>query len=194
MIDLSEVFWDNRYCSQNIGWDLGEISTPLKKYFDQLTDRDLKILIPGGGNSYEAEYLHKLGFTNVYVVDLSKTALNNIQKRIPTFPKDHLIHKNFFDLDLTFDLVIEQTFFCALNPNLRPKYAKKMAEVIKQGGKLVGVMFKVPLNSDHPPFGGNKIEYLNYFKPYFSIELMDDCYNSVESRSEKELFVKLVKK
>lgn len=32
---------------------------PLKVYFDQLTNKDLKILIPGGGNSHEAEYLLK---------------------------------------------------------------------------------------------------------------------------------------
>jgi len=194
MIDLSEQFWDTRYCNQNIGWDLGEISTPLKEYFNQLTNKNLKILIPGGGNSYEAEYLHNNGFTNVFVVDLSKTALNNIQKRVPTFPKNHLIHQNFFDLDLTFDLVIEQTFFCALNPNLRPKYVQKMSRIIKKNGKLVGLLFNDPLNDDHPPFGGNKEEYLEYFKSYFSIEIMEKSYNSVESRKERELFVKLVKK
>ena len=65
---LNEAFWDNKYKSGKTGWDIGSISTPLKKYFDQLTNKELKILIPGGGNSYEAEYLHKLGFKNVYVV------------------------------------------------------------------------------------------------------------------------------
>lgn len=194
MIDLSEKFWDSRYCNDNTGWDLGEISTPLKTYFDQLTDKNIKILIPGGGNSYEAEYLHKKGFTNVFVVDLSKIALNNIQNRVPTFPKNHLIHQNFFDLNSTFDLVVEQTFFCALNPNLRSKYAKKMSEIIKKDGKLVGLLFNDPLNDDRPPFGGNKEEYLAYFKPYFSIEIMENSHNSVESRKGRELFIKLIKK
>ena len=115
---LDEKFWNSRYQDQNTGWDLGIISTPLKEYFDQLNNKNLKILIPGGGNSYEAEYLHNKGFTNVYVVDLSKTALENLQKRIPSFPKEHLIHANFFELEETFDLIIEQTFFCALNPEL----------------------------------------------------------------------------
>ncbi len=65
---LDEKFWDSRYQSENTGWDIGQISTPLKAYFDQLDNKKLKILIPGGGNSYEAEYLFEKGFKNVYVV------------------------------------------------------------------------------------------------------------------------------
>ncbi len=193
-MDLTETFWDNRYKTKVTGWDLGKISTPLKTYFNQLTDKNLKILIPGGGNSYEAEYLNKKGFKNVYVVDLSKTALKNVKKRVPSFPESHLVHNDFFKLSMVFDLIIEQTFFCALHPSLRSDYAKKMAELLTKNGKLVGLFFNVPLYQDHPPFGGNKNEYLGYFKPYFNIEIMDKCYNSNKSREGEELFVKLIKK
>ncbi|MCF6307909.1 MAG: TPMT family class I SAM-dependent methyltransferase [Flavobacteriaceae bacterium] len=191
---LDEFFWDSRYQNQNTGWDLGKISTPLKEYFDQPNNKNLKILIPGGGNSYEAEYLHNKGFTNVYVVDLSKTALENLQKRIPSFPKEHLIHANFFELEETFDLIIEQTFFCALNPELRPQYAIKMNALLQAKGKLVGLFFNVPLFINHPPFGGNKEEYISYFKPYFNLEIIEPCYNSVSERANQELFIKLIKK
>lgn len=193
-MDLSETFWDNRYKTKVTGWDLGKISTPLKTYFDQLTDKNIKILIPGGGNSYEAEYLHNNGFKNVYVVDLSKTALKNVKKRVPNFPELHLIHNDFFKLSMTFNLIIEQTFFCALHPSLRSDYAKKMAELLTENGKLVGLLFNVPLYQDHPPFGGNKKEYLGYFKPYFNTETMDKCYNSNKSRKNDELFIKFIKK
>ncbi len=193
-MNLSEEFWDNRYKESDIGWDLGVISTPIKTYIDQLTNKNLRILIPGGGNSYEAEYLHHKGFKNVFVVDMSKTALENIKKRATTFPLKNLIHSNFFDLEATFDLVLEQTFFCAINPSIRTKYAQKMNDALSTNGKIVGLLFKVPLNEDHPPFGGSKEEYIKYFAPFFNIESMDDCYNSVESRAERELFIKLVKK
>lgn len=69
-----------------------------------------------------------------------------------------------------------------------------MSEIISEKGKLVGVLFGVPLNTEHPPFGGGKSEYLNYFKPFFSVELMEDCYNSEISRKGKELFIKLIKR
>ena len=110
-MDLSGDAWDNRYLNNDIGWDLGEISTPLKVYIDQLENKEVKILIPGGGNSYEAAYLFANGFKNVFVVDVSKTAIENIQKRIPSFPASQLIQGNFFDLEGGFDLIIEQTFF-----------------------------------------------------------------------------------
>ena len=105
-IDLSEKAWDNRYLQNDIGWDLGEISPPLKAYFDQLESKNLKILIPGGGNSHEAEYLFNNGFKNVFVVDLSKTALDNIKKRVPNFPLSQLINNDFFKINDAFDLII----------------------------------------------------------------------------------------
>jgi SAM-dependent methyltransferase len=192
-MNLSEMFWDNRYQSNDIGWDLGEISTPIKKYLDQLEDKGLKILIPGGGNSYEAEYLHYLGFKNVYVLDISKMALTNIKKRVPSFPSSNLLHGNFFDLKMNFDLVVEQTFFCAINPNLRSEYVLKMDNILNENGKIVGLLFNVPLYNDHPPFGGNKEEYIQYFNPYFHIDIMEASYNSMDSRKGKELFIKLCK-
>ena len=193
MINLSESFWENKYKKNKIGWDLGEVSPPLKTYFDQLTNKDLKILIPGGGNSYEAEYLFNRGFNNTYVVDISKTALYNIKNRVPEFPSSQLIHANFFDLNDTFDLIIEQTFFCAINPNLRANYAVKMKDLLNEKGKLVGVLFDAKLNKDHPPFGGNIKEYTTYFEPYFRMDVFTKCYNSFHNRQEMELFIKLVK-
>ena len=166
MTEIDESFWDNRYKSKNTGWDIGEISTPLKSYFNQLTDKSLKILIPGGGNSYEAEYLFKQGFKNVFVIDISLTALSNLHKRIPDFPKNQLIHSNFFELNDTFDLIIEQTFFCAIPPELRSNYALKTSELLNPKGKLVGLLFCIPLFIDKPPFGGTKKEYIRYFSPY----------------------------
>lgn len=193
-MDLSADFWDNRYQTNDIGWDLGTISPPLKAYFDQLTNLDLKILIPGGGNSYEAEYLFNKGFKNVYVVDLSQTALDNLIARVTDFPSSNLILNNFFDLNMTFDLIIEQTFFCAINPSLRADYAKKASDILNVNGKVAGLLFDATLNTTHPPFGGSKKEYLGYFKPYFDIKIMDASYNSIKPRAGKELFFVIQKK
>ena len=57
MIKPDRSYWENRYVDATAVWDIGYVSPPLKEYFDQLTDKQLKILIPGGGNGYEAEYL-----------------------------------------------------------------------------------------------------------------------------------------
>tara|TARA_B110000444_G_C18666698_1_gene513289 strand:+ start:256 stop:837 length:582 start_codon:yes stop_codon:yes gene_type:complete len=193
-MDLNKNFWDLRYQNNEIGWDIGYISTPLKKYIDQLTNKNIKILIPGGGNSYEAEYLHNLDFKNVFVLDISPTALTNLKNRVPDFPKNHLINIDFFKLNNSFDLILEQTFFCALTPKLRDNYVLKMNQLLRPNGKLVGLLFNIPLNKDRPPFGGTKKEYLSYFKTYFKIEIMELSYNSISERTNNELFIKLIKK
>lgn len=193
MIDLNKEFWTSKYESANIGWDTGSITTPLKTYFDQLTDRSLKILIPGCGNGYEAEYLHQNGF-DVTVVDLSDFPLKNLKKRCPGFEDESLIQADFFKFEGSFDLIIEQTFFSALNPNLRNAYAEKMHSLLNQEGKLVGLLFNIDLFKDHPPFGGNKEVYEPIFKPYFDFRVFDQAYNSIEPRKDNELFINLVKK
>lgn len=190
-MDLDKEFWENKYRDDKAGWDIGSVSTPIKEYIDQLENKDLKILIPGAGNSYEGEYLHQQGFTNVWLCDLAPSSFKNFKNRVPEFPEDHLLAGDFFELSGAFDLILEQTFFCALDPALRPKHAKKMHELLEQGGRLVGLLFDAPLNEDHPPFGGNKKEYLGYFEPLFQIYKMDSCYNSIESRAGRELFINL---
>lgn len=189
-----ETFWNHKYIAGETGWDIGHISTPIKEYIDQLSDRNLKILIPGGGNSYEAEYLFKKGFTNVYVVDISSIPLKNLIKRVPSFPKEKLLHADFFELQDSFDLILEQTFFCALDPSFRKDYVSKMHELLQPEGKLVGLLFNIPLNNDKPPFGGNKKEYISLFEEKFKIEIMETAYNSISQREENELFFKLRKK
>ncbi|GGW80726.1 class I SAM-dependent methyltransferase [Salegentibacter mishustinae] len=191
---FSNEFWSLRYEQNQTGWDIGEISRPLKAYIDQLEDKDLKILIPGAGNAYEAEYLFKQGFKNVYVADISKKPLQNLIARVPTFPKNQLLNINFFEIEDKFDLILEQTFFCALPIDSRKDYAQKTAELLKQNALLSGLLFSFPLTEDGPPFGGSKEEYLTYFSPYFEIEILETSYNSIKPRQGNELFFKFRKK
>ncbi len=181
--------WEKRYQEGNTGWDLGEVSTPLKDYFDQLENKELRILIPGAGNAYEAAYLHEKGFNNVFVLDLAPSPLKQFQEKYPDFPSDNLIQANFFDHKEKYDLIVEQTFFCAIDPKHRQEYAKKSHSLLKEKGKLIGLLWSVELNTDKPPFGGNKEEYLGYFQPYFEFKTFENAYNSIRPRADRELFL-----
>ena len=193
-MELTQEFWEKRYQNNDIGWDVGEITTPLKAYFDQLEDKSLSILIPGAGNSYEAEYLHKLGFTNVVVIDIAPSAILKFKERVSDFPKPHIINMNFFDLNGRFDLIIEQTFFCAIDKKFRSSYANQAHKLLNPKGKVVGLMFDAPLNEGHPPFGGSVKEYKTCFNALFDIKVMEPSHNSIEPRAGREVFVKMVKK
>lgn len=192
-----EQYWTKRYQEERTGWDIGYPSTPLKEYIDQLEDKSISILLPGAGNAYEAEYLWKQGFRNVFVMDISEIPLQAFQERNPHFPKSQLLQVDFFQHTKQYDLILEQTFFCSFLPTdeNRSAYAKKMASLLKPKGKLVGLWFDFPLTDDMEkrPFGGNKNLYLSYLSPYFKTITFESCYNSIEPRSGNELFGIFVK-
>jgi thiopurine S-methyltransferase len=185
-------FWTKRYKDDLTGWDIGAVSSPLKAYFDQLTNKTQRILIPGAGNAHEAAYLFKQGFTNVSILDISPIPLNKFKNKNPDFAEEHLIEKDFFKHKGTYDLIIEQTFFCSFVPQRinRVKYATKMASLLAPKGKLVGVWFDFPLTEDFEkrPFGGSLKEYKNYLSPLFNILTFEKSYNSISQREGKELF------
>lgn len=192
---LNAAYWSNLYQSNDSPWDIGYASTPLKEYFDQLNNKSISVLIPGAGNAYEAEYLVDAGFRNIYVCDYAQEPLKNFYARCPAIKKGNLLHKDFFKLKgLTFDLIIEQTFFCALERNLRPAYFEKMLELLKPGGKLVGVLFNHEFEKNTPPFGGSREEYLGYVGDGFTVKVFDNCHNSIKPREGRELFFILQKK
>ena len=192
MQNLSSQYWNERYKTSNIGWDLGEISPPIKAYIDQLTDKSVQILIPGCGNGYEAEYLCQLGFTNVHVLDFASEPLLDLKKRVPTFPENSLHQDDFFAHEGQYNIIIEQTLFCAIDPSLRTEYVQTIKRLLASNGKLVGVLFNRDFEGG-PPFGGNKTEYEQLFSKEFLSVKMEECYNSVAPRQGSELFVKIVK-
>ncbi|WPP50257.1 class I SAM-dependent methyltransferase [Catalinimonas niigatensis] len=190
MIDeLDENYWSQKYQNQHTEWDMGHVSPPIQFYIEQITNKNLTILIPGSGNAYEASFLYKKGFENTFILDISSEPLHKFKNNNPEFPENQVLHQDFFLFEGLFDLILEQTFFCALHPNLRPQYVEKMLSLLRSGGKLVGVLFDDPLFHDHPPFGGNKEEYLAYFQPFFKIITFERCYNSIAARQNRELFM-----
>ena len=193
-MQLDSKYWNSRYMNDDFGWDAGSITTPLKTYFDQLKNKSLKIMIPGAGNAYEAEYLFNKGFKNVFVVDFAEEPLKNIKARCKDFPSSQLKQDDFFNHNGQYDLIIEQTFFCAIDPKLRANYAKHMHALLSQKGKLVGVLFNTEFEKEGPPFGGNKEEYIKYFSPYFDFHTYELSYNSIKPREGRELFINFIKK
>jgi len=192
-VELNSDFWSKRYRDKETGWDIGHVSTPLKEYFDTLQDKNISILIPGAGNSYEGEYLLQKGFTNVTILDYAPEAIENFKKRVSEHAMAKLICGDFFAHIGQYDLIVEQTFFCALNPTLRTAYTNKMYELLKPKGKLIGLLFTDVPSPDGPPFGGSKEEYVKLFSRKFLIEKMEPCKNSIKPREGRELFFVLTK-
>jgi methyl halide transferase len=193
-LPLDENFWNDQYNANTTGWDLGEVSPPLKAYIDQLTNKNLRILIPGCGNTYEAGYLLQQGFTDITVIDIAPALVAQLKEKFASNPNIKIILGNFFEHAGVYDLVLEQTFFCAIDPLLRKDYVVKIYELLAPNGKLVGVLFDREFEQKGPPFGGRQSEYRLLFEKDFSVLTIETCYNSFTKRRGTELFINLQKK
>jgi methyl halide transferase len=196
MQNLNKDYWNNRYINNEIGWDAGRATTPLKTFIETFENRNAKILIPGCGNAHEIECLLAHNFTNITVIDISEMAVNSIKNRFNEAienKKLNVIYGDFFEHNGLYELILEQTFFCAIHPSLREKYTIKMSEILAPNGIIAGVLFNCVFDKDGPPFGGSADEYQTLFGKYFSIKKMELCYNSIPPRSGNELFFMLFK-
>ncbi|MDG2344377.1 MAG: SAM-dependent methyltransferase [Flavobacteriales bacterium] len=192
----SNTYWDNRYNNNDIGWDIGKVSNPIKYWLDSQIDRSKKILIPGAGSGFEAGYAYAAGFKNVYYLDFSTVAAKKFKTQFPDFPPNQILANDYFNLSNFndfFDVIIEQTFFCAISPNKRVLYINKAYELLEKNGKIVGLLFNVNFNEESPPFGGSKEDYELLFKTKFNILKLEACYNSVSPRLNNELWISLQK-
>lgn len=190
---LNQEYWDTQYKVNATGWDLGNVSPPIKLYIDTLEDKNKSILIPGCGNSYEAEYLLSQDFKNVTVIDIAPTLVENLSLKFENNPNITIILGDFFEHEGKYDLIIEQTFFCALPPTMRQQYVLKMHQLLSKNGKIAGLLFNKPFEGG-PPFGGSQAEYEQLFADKFNFLKMELCKSSIVKRAESELFIEFQKR
>jgi len=187
----SSQYWDNKYVSGQTGWDIGYASPPLIEYFNQIKDKNIRILIPGAGNAWEVEYLYNKGFKNVFLLDFAESNINNFKKRCPDFPDEQILHMDFFDHKEKYNLIVEQTFFSSFHPRDRQKFVDHLQFILLPQGKYMGLLFNHGFDFQGPPFGGTTRTYFNLFKKRFNIIHFDTANNSIKPRKERELFILL---
>lgn len=187
-------YWNGLYNKNETGWDIGYPSPAITAYIDQLDHNQYAILIPGCGNSYEAEYLLQKGFTNITLIDVAPLLTQALEEKFRHYINKEvkIITGDFFEHEGQYDLILEQTFLSALHPSIRNKYVQQMHDLLKPGGTLAGVLFNKHFD-EGPPYGGNEQEYRQLFGGLFNIMELAPCYNSIERRAGAEVFINLKK-
>lgn len=185
---MNKAFWEKKYLSDEAKWKIGTISTPLKDYIDQLTNKEIRILVPGMGHGYEVMYLHQQGFTNITGLDFTDIAAKEVHATDSGFPFDKIVLEDFFEHEGEYDLILEQTFFCSLPIHLRERYVEKMEKLLAPNGKLVGLLFNCEFEGNQPPFGGTREEYKTTFESKLRFNILEIAHNSIKPRLNRELF------
>lgn len=184
---FDQQYWDNLWKQQQTGWDLGAVSPSIQYFIDGYPHKDAAILIPGCGAAYEAEYLAQQGFTNITLLDISPTAAALLQQKFANFPAVRVLQGDFFAHTDTYDLIIEQTFFCALPPMMRQRYVWQMHRLLNKNGLLAGLWFDRDFENS-PPFGGSRTEYEALFQGAFIPQKWNVSEHSVKARATFELW------
>lgn len=165
---------------------MGMASPPLVTFTATWPHKEARVLIPGCGNAHEARVLLQQEFQHITLLDIAPDLTQQLQQQLTGTPIQ-VLNADFFEHSETYDLILEQTFFCALDPLLRPAYVQQMHKLLVPGGLLVGVLFNRSFEGG-PPFGGSQSEYEGLFGNYFRIKKMELCTNSIPPRMGSELF------
>jgi len=190
--DLSPAAWNDRYQNGNTPWDL---SGPTPEFVRLLEEERLppkgRVLVPGGGRGHDAILFARRG----YEVDLVDFAPEAVEAALVAAAKEKAVVyaycRDFFDLasvgyhQAGYDMLLEYTFFCAIDPELRARYAKTAAALLKPGGLLVALFFPTSIDKPGPPFPVSREEVEKVFAPFFEVRI-ETPVQSVKPREGRE--------
>jgi SAM-dependent methyltransferase len=186
-------FWEDIYLADDAGWDLGCV-TPIFKFIAESISPG-KLCILGCGRGYDAIMFAQKGF-DVTAVDFAPSAIQAVHEladEAAVFVKT--VETDIFSLRTdfanTFEYIIEQTCFCAINPNRRKDYEKLVRQILEPAGKLIGLWFPLDksVTDDGPPWGTTIDEVKTLFINGWKVEQEEFPDLSIEPRKNREKLI-----
>ena len=145
-------------------WDAGGVPAALRKFLTR-EPAGRRVLVPGCGSGYEVRAFADAGH-EVVAIDFSAAAIEAAQHVLGELGRV-VVRGDFFAHSLgEYDLVYERAFLCALPRPLWPRWAARVAEVIRPGGRLAGFFYWSD-DGRGPPFGLKPGELESLLAPAF---------------------------
>jgi len=191
-------FWNQKYINNDDQWDIGS-PTPIFIDWSKTLSNRKKILIPGSGRGHDALYLGQKNH-DVYAIDFSCEAIKYLKLKSKKLNiKVNAICEDFFNLSNyygTMDIILEYTFFCAINPKLRMEYIHETLKLLKDNGLFVGIFLPLDkhLSEGGPPYGVNLDQTMDCFSEYYDIIECKKSELTIEPRFNNEVFTIMRKK
>ena len=188
------AFWSQRYQAGDAGWDLGVAAPPLVRGMDALPKG--RAVVVGCGRGHEVVALAARGF-DALGLDFAAEAVAATQALLAQRKlKGRAEQADLFALPgahAPFDLWVEHTCFCAIDPGRRDEYVEAAARSLKPGGRLLG-LFYVHGRPGGPPFATTPDEVRARFAPRFDVESLALAPDSHPRRKGEEWLGVLVRR
>ncbi|MCO5142494.1 MAG: TPMT family class I SAM-dependent methyltransferase [Oligoflexia bacterium] len=199
MKDLSAAAWNDHYLEGITPWDLqGPCPQILEFTKEPWFSSTASILLPGAGRGHDAIALASMGH-NVSAVDFAPGAIKALLQQAKEKKQNvHVFQRDFFSLSNDpfhkerYDIIIEYTFFCAIDPKLRANYIKLAHQLLRPNGYFAGIFFPTTNDKEPPPFVVDREEVLSLFKEGFTGEICEPNI-SIKPRKGRE-FLGIFKK
>lgn len=162
-------FWNERYESGRTPWDHGRVPRSLQDFLAAHRNGG-RVLIPGCGSGHEITAFARAGY-QVTAIDFAPSAVELARANVATDLVDRVVLGDFFAYgfaEAPFDVIYERTFFCAIMPDQREAYIRRMVQLLRPGGMLVG-LFYLSDERDGPPFALNEPDHARLFNPAFTL-------------------------
>jgi SAM-dependent methyltransferase len=189
-------FWSQKYQTQQDHWDLGQAHPAIVDLVPRLKLPRSRILVLGSGPGHDAAFLAQDGHL-VTAVDFSAEAIARAKSKYGHIKNINWIQDDIFkfcqDNPEAFDLIVEHTCLCAIDPSKRSNLIKAWKLALTPGGNLLAVLFTMERTAG-PPFGGTEWEYRQRLKNDFRFIFWGRWRQSVDGRQGKELLIYAQKK
>ncbi|KAA8497853.1 putative thiol methyltransferase 2 [Porphyridium purpureum] len=186
-------FWESKWETSSTPWDCGAAHPYLKRFLEtgeygrlrqQIAESGVSTdesapplkprsaLIPGCGSGYDAVLVG--AFANqVTAVDLSGIAVKRMENlareadltNVKGVVANFFVTQDWMSQGAPFDFIFDDTFFCAIDPSMRGKWARAMKEVTAPGSILLCSVFPNLQKPDGPPYGVSPQAYRDVLLP-----------------------------
>lgn len=188
-------YWERAYREGRTGWELGEPAPPLSRALRTLPIRSDAVVL-GCGRGHEVRLLASLGWPRVVGVDFAESALAEARAQseaVAGAPAIEWLHDDVLALGSdrpgAFDLVVEHTCYCAIDPATRDAWAGSVAGTLRRSGVLVA-LFYTHARAGGPPFGARAAEVLARLEAHgLAVEHHEEPVDSVAKRAGDETLV-----
>ena len=191
-------FWGVHYDAGRGPWDLGGAAPPLEHLLDRLgpPPRGGRAIVLGCGRGHDLRAAAHRGWA-VTGVDFVESALEDGRAMARREGLEaHWICADILTLDTRperYDLVLEHTCFCAIDPERRRDYARIARHILRPEGQLAGV-FMNHGKPGGPPFDTPSSAIRECFEPSFDIHTLEKSPNSPSHREGSELIATMTRR